>query len=218
MNRITRTLVYLLWSFFLALHAQAALVVESGELAGATDILVGDELYIVTFRDDTCAALFLGCNDDSDFVFHTPEEAVIASQALVDQVFINGPLGDFDADPELLIGCEWIVACTILTPYEFRPPSPFGEFFGAAVATNWHDLPGASPDDTAYTSLNIDADLTTYGSWTYAVWKPKKVPEPPSALTVGLLLGILTMFRRRQAAGNGMHSPRRDHQRSRADE
>ena len=172
-------------------NVNAGLIVELGELVGATAVVVDGKMYDVHFVDGSCIEVFEGC-EEANFFFHTSDESQRASQALVDQVFIDGLLGNFDSEPDLMRGCDWFVTCTILTPYEIRPPSPYGVFLGAAVATNNIGSPRASPDDTAYTSINIDADLTTYGHWTYAYW----VSEPSSILTMILLLLVLTMFHR----------------------
>ena len=56
-------------------------------LLGASDVVVGDDLYDVRFVDASCIELFTGCDSESDFVFDTLEEAAAASVALNDQVW-----------------------------------------------------------------------------------------------------------------------------------
>jgi hypothetical protein len=80
--------------------ANAGLIVYSGKLFGATEVLVDGYLYDVSFVDGTCIDLFLGCDTNSDFTFHTPGEGVLASQALIDQVLLDGPLGNFHSDSQ----------------------------------------------------------------------------------------------------------------------
>lgn len=77
-----------------------------GQLTGATGVNVNGTLYDVEFRDGTCFAIFDGCDDESDFTFTTITDALVASQALLDQVFVDSGLGDFDSDPSLTLGIE----------------------------------------------------------------------------------------------------------------
>ena len=58
----------------------AILNVVGGELQGATGIDVGGRSLDVSFLDGTCIALFSGCNETSDFPFHT-EEATDAAMS-----------------------------------------------------------------------------------------------------------------------------------------
>lgn len=92
----------------------ATLIVDgSGQLRGAAGVDVGGTLYDVTFREGTCTALFDGCDDPSDFTFTTLTDAQAASQALLNQVFIDGPAGNF-VSPSLTFGISPLSArmCT----------------------------------------------------------------------------------------------------------
>jgi len=80
-------------------------VTGGGLLAGATGVNVGGTLYDVEFVDGSCIALFDGCDAITDFEFTTESAAVAASQALLDQVFLNVPQGTFDDTPFLTVGC-----------------------------------------------------------------------------------------------------------------
>ena len=87
--------------------AQAAtLNVVGGILHGASGVLVDGSLYDVQFLDGTCIDLYAGCVDASGFTFQTPEAALLASQALLDQVFLDGPAGNFESSPALTNGCS----------------------------------------------------------------------------------------------------------------
>jgi hypothetical protein len=77
----------------------ATLNVVGGQLLGASDVDVGGTLYNVEFIKDSCIALYDGCDSPDDFIFNTASEALLASQALLDQVFIDGVSGDFDSRP-----------------------------------------------------------------------------------------------------------------------
>ena len=86
--------------FFVAGAAQAAtLNAVGGQLMGASNVLVDGNLYDVQFLGGTCIALYNGCDAVSDFTFQTSAAAGLASQALLDQVFIDGGGGSFDTDP-----------------------------------------------------------------------------------------------------------------------
>ena len=83
----------------------ATLDVVGGQLLGASNVNVGGTLYNVQFIDGTCVALFNGCNEASDFTFTEPVSALSAAQALLDQVFLDGPSGSFDSIPYLTANC-----------------------------------------------------------------------------------------------------------------
>ena len=62
-----------------------ALINGSGQLTGATGVVVGAVTYNVSFVDGSCISLFGGCVNAS-FDFHTLADAIAASQALFTQV------------------------------------------------------------------------------------------------------------------------------------
>jgi len=65
-------------------------------------VAAGGPLYNVEFLDGTCIDLYSGCDEVSDFTFQSFGAAQLASQALLDQVFIDGVDGLFDSDPTLI--------------------------------------------------------------------------------------------------------------------
>ncbi len=93
----------------------------SGQLTGATGVeVVVDgmtQTFDVIFVDGTCIAVFDGCDENTVFTFTTTAEALVASQALLDQVFHDPIGGDFDIHPELTLGCSstehWVAAIPI---------------------------------------------------------------------------------------------------------
>jgi hypothetical protein len=105
----------------------ATLNVSGGQLLGASGVIVDGSSYDVAFLDGTCIALYSGCDEVSDFTFQSEAAAVLASQALLDQVFLDGA-NLFDTDPELTEGCTATTLCEATTPYT---PSVF-----VAVARN----------------------------------------------------------------------------------
>jgi hypothetical protein len=50
-------------------HAATQIVNSSGQLAGATGVLVNGTSYDVEFVDGACTNLFGGCDSSSDFAF-----------------------------------------------------------------------------------------------------------------------------------------------------
>ncbi len=96
-----------------------------GTLLGASNVQVGDFLYDVNFVDGSCAGLFDGCDDTSDFDFQTLDDAVAAGSALLEQVLI----GRFDFEYFDVAGCAVNAneVCIALVPFATSVvvPTPF---------------------------------------------------------------------------------------------
>ncbi|MEM6668983.1 MAG: PEP-CTERM sorting domain-containing protein [Pseudomonadota bacterium] len=109
-----------------------------GILLGASGVDVNGVLYDVSFVDGNCIDLFDGCDEASDFDFSTEAAAEAAAQALLDQVFVDGPLGDFDSDPSLTFGCSDNSLCYATIPYALQQDIffPFELGFAAELAGN----------------------------------------------------------------------------------
>ena len=97
------------------------LVNGSGVLTGARNVRVGGTLYNVTFVDGTCIDVFGGCDTGSDFKFATFEDADAAANALLGQVFVDAPVGNFDGYPELTLGCTDPSQCLQRSLRESQP-------------------------------------------------------------------------------------------------
>ena len=133
------------------------------QITGATGVAVGSGIYSVEFVDGTCASVFSGCDDSSDFAFTTSGSALLAAQALLDQVF-QGP---WDALPQVALGCETTFPdsrCAIDIPY-----SAFSLSFGS-LATDFAVATNGVLEANDQVSLNFEHDLfdTTNVSW--VVW------------------------------------------------
>ena len=99
--------------------AQAAVILNvdgDGQLTGAQNVDVDGTLYDVEFTDKgSCITLFQGCDSSSDFVFaEDPSTALLAGQALLDQVLLDGVDGPFDTTTFLTFACDFFFNPSIL--------------------------------------------------------------------------------------------------------
>ncbi len=171
---------------FIALGAgganAATLNVVGGQLLSASGVEVDGGFYDVEFVDGTCAALYSGCDSISDFHFNSEASAILASQALLDQVFLDGGLGLFDTTPALTSGCAGppFVSCALRTPFGLTLYA--GETLAMYRGTQNHVDEISDMINTGSVVPTSDTSDNNLTGW--AVWTP--VPEPGTALLVGL--------------------------------
>ncbi len=172
-----------------------------GILTGATGVNVGGALYDVQFLDGTCSALFSGCDQTTDFIFQTQANALLAGQALLDQVFLNSTLGNFDTGPNLTQGCTNAFVCNVGTPFQLTSTN---------IVSTYNSVNSSSLSDSTQccSSFTTVFNSGTFPTFTYARWSPaaaNPVPEPSTIALFGLGLIALVFwdYRRRQAHPTG---------------
>lgn len=163
------------------LMAQASAVLQvnsAGKLTGALDVAINGFLYDVTFVDGSCNSVFNNCQS---MVFTSPEEATLARNALLDQVFIDGPLGQFDSVSNKTLGCSFRVDCWVYTTYS--DGTPIAER-GVSIAVNssreydsldyrFHYLKGALEGINTLSTNAVGGPNNDSEVW--AVWKKQCV-------------------------------------------
>jgi hypothetical protein len=195
-------------SFGFDADASPVLLLDAdGRLSGATGVLVNGQRYDVEFAEGTCAEVFGAC-DAAHFTFTTQSDAVQASQALLNQVLLDGSgsADAFDSNPALTVGCIHDLNCFLFTPYGTRGRGVQSDgstiangflLLSQAVNNNLTSADAAgdacspcfplieSLEDTLYdSSIDING---TFVRWT--------VPEPAIVTLLGL--GFLAMAGRK---------------------
>ena len=172
-----------------SVFAVPVLQIEAGRLMGANNVTVNGANYNVAFVDGSCSSVFNGC-DNAAFVFRSQDDAVAASIALLQGVFIDTAEGAFGSDPALTNGCGDSRLCEVFTPF---PRTPEG-FLSFAVAQN-HDNAASMADGVSVLITNRPfGDTTDIPSYAYAVWSAadaSQVPEPSSLLLMCAGLALL---------------------------
>jgi len=165
----------------------ATLNVVGGQLLGASGVDVGGTLYNVEFLDGACIALLDGCDATTDFAFTTATDAIFASFALLDQVFLDTPDGLFDSIPALTVGCEAPDRCDVYTRFGLQTLD--GTLHVAAWIAFNNTPPGTDQITIGTTLVPVTDEFSLRAGDTWAVWSP--IPEPSTALLMALgLLGL----------------------------
>lgn len=173
------------------LQALTLTVDTSGALLGAEGVEVDGSLYDVVFRDGSFTDVF-GATPVFDAV--TEQQAIAFSEALLDQVFIDGPQGAFDQDPALTIGCAvyFVNTCNVYTPYaENSATTVLARGAGNEVEPARADriIQRVQFDKTDDLSIGNGNQGSTYADWTLATPVPLPATSWPLAVATGALVG-----------------------------
>lgn len=174
--------------------AAALQVDESGKLTGAKDVSVNGNLYDVEFAAGTFQSVF---GSQQNYVMDL-EFGRAATNALFEQVFIDGEFGMFDSDPNLTSGCEGISTsnyCGVMTPYALGLRR--GVFSVWTIFTNNHDE-DVNDNFAFLTWIDYNSSMS-YTDQTWARWSvASSVPEPSNyaMMMLGLFSVILIAYRR----------------------
>jgi len=154
--------------------------------------------FDVEFLGSTCNGVFGSCVQ-SEFTFRNADEATLAAQALLDQVFLDSSLGMFDSDPSKTAGCVSMFSCTALTAYDATPTSVF-------VGSASNVRPGAQlPDVVELGLLEQNGPQFTEPALvqvtTFARWTATDVPDSSTFPLIAMSLVFLGWARRRFESG-----------------
>jgi hypothetical protein len=213
MSRISSVIGVLVIAFMFSGPAKAVVTLNvngDGQLIGADNVDLGSlGIFNVEFLEGTCVEHFTGCdNADDDFDFHNAVDPVIAAQALLDQVFVDGDAGLFDSDPTLTFGCSSSDLCVSFIPKflffvgDPTDPSnlPRAESTISMNQSSSTNRPEDSVDRGAIVNLfdtrDGDQDFVNFVRFTFQEGQP--VPEPGTLALFGVsIIGLAAIRRRR---------------------
>jgi len=179
--------VFVLGLFSSGIFADPVLEIQTGQLVGATGVDVDGILYDVAFVEGSCVTLIAGCDGNGSFLF-TQAGAVLAAQALIDQIFSLAP---YTTNPSLISGCSSTVICYVITPFALVP--------GGVDIARVMVRALISEKVQILAAWNKNVSTGTLGKSVYAVWSLSAVPLPAAVWLFGsALVGLGLVGRRRK--------------------
>lgn len=162
--------------------ALAATVVTTG---GVTNLLVGNQLFNVTFNDGSCAGQFAGCDAVDDFAF----SAGPLLNAAVDRLIAVLNESSLLVPGFLPNGCTGQTQCLIATPYEVINGIVNSQAALGNIGQPWNGF--------AFGQMAADdpAGNVSWAHWTNIT----AVPVPASGLLLLAGLAGLGALRRRKS-------------------
>ena len=178
--------LFCIGSFYLPAFS-ATLILEDGQLMGATGIDVNGELYDVLFLDGTAEELF-STDGEYTFTFTNKSESDAALEALEEQVLI----GDYDTDPSLTNGITFAGFAFLILPYSYNTTG----YVSTSLLVNSNKVKDGVADTIGSEFVTYDTSDKKYYVWT--VWAPSSaVPIPGAAWLLGFgLMGLIGLKRR----------------------
>jgi len=172
---------------------------SNGELLSAwgVEVVVGGvtrELD-VEFVDGPCITVFAPCASVDDLFFDNQADADAASRALLAQVFVDGPAGNFDSIPGSTTGCGNVVQCLVDTPWSVN-----GTSIRVMTALN---ATVDSADTVSVGTTGAFSDYALSGELTWARWSESAVPTSEPAVLVLLATGVGFLAWRRRCITTG---------------
>ena len=179
-------------------HSTMILNIDSGTtLVGVQNLNVNGTLYNVEFIRGTCFDVFGACDGSGTFVFSNEASALLAGQALLDQVFLDLVTGqNFDTEPGTYFaqGCGNYWLCESIIPYS----ATTFHVQGVVVINARPGYAGsAGPDGTGLDSVsNVGTSLTNGLETSYARFTLVEVNSP--SVLILLLLAMSTIMLRQK--------------------
>lgn len=192
-------LIFALVGMFTILPVSAATVITNGGyLTGAKGVDIGGNLYDVNFRASTCALTYDGCDEVSDFFFQNLTDSRAASQALMDQVFLDSSAGEFNSYSGLTQGCVATNPCFVMTPYGVTANGTYKASYFINFSSDWWAGELDRVDEINSFLPNRAASNLLFTEWSNSA-NVSAVPIPAAIWLFGSgLLGIGALKKRKK--------------------